>query len=190
MNSRGVSKYIPPAYTYLTHEFYKEAVRQAKTRGRESHIDIREWARESWTYHAKGQEFFSSFAPSALNNGCGYIGIWLTPALSSVMRTRLDASPLTDPDDRDDEIKLNHPRAPYLTMIGSSNYGLRSATRDLEANVLVTTLSTPLRAHLHEEILQLRHFATDVVGEEMFARKDRVVPWGVKVAARAIETML
>ncbi|KAL8279179.1 hypothetical protein RQP46_008435 [Phenoliferia psychrophenolica] len=170
LNSRGVSKYIPPAYTHLQKEFHDEAVRQATSRKRESHIEIREWKREGWTYHAKG--------------------IWLTPSLASTTRTPHESSPFSDPNERDEEIKLNHPLAPYLTLIGSSNYGRRSAERDLEANVLLTTYSAELRADLQDEILGIRQYAVDLVDDQLFARSERRVPWGVKVAAKAIETML
>lgn len=102
----------------------------------------------------------------------------------------MDISPLSDPDERNNEITVNHPLAPYLTLVGSSNYGLRSATRDLEASVLVTTVSKGLRAALQEEVLQIRDHAVDRVDAALFARPDRRVPWGVPYAARAIETML
>lgn len=52
--SKGVSKYIPPAYTHLQHVFYDQAVARAKRRRRESHISLAEWKRPGWTYHAKG----------------------------------------------------------------------------------------------------------------------------------------
>jgi CDP-diacylglycerol--glycerol-3-phosphate 3-phosphatidyltransferase len=53
LNSKGVSKYIPPAYTYLEREFW-EAMCE---RGREERIELREWRRNGWTYHAKGPNF-------------------------------------------------------------------------------------------------------------------------------------
>lgn len=99
-------------------------------------------------------------------------------------------SPLHDPNDRDHEIKLTYPVAPYLTLIGSSNYGRRSAERDLEANVLITTFSHELRQDLQKEIMGIRKYAVTKVDDALFERKDRQVHWGVKVAARAIETML
>ena len=75
-------------------------------------------------------------------------------------------------------------------MIGSSNYGRRSAERDLEANVLLTTYSSELRGDLQDEILGIRKYAVDLVDDQLFTRRDRQVPWGVKVAAKMIETML
>lgn len=88
------------------------------------------------------------------------------------------------------DIRLHHPLPPYLTLIGSSNYGRRSAARDLEANVLVTTDAGELQHRLKAELDGIRRYATDPVDESLFARKDRRVPWGVKVAAKVIEDML
>lgn len=56
--------------------------------------------------------------------------------------------------------------------------------------MLLTTYSAELRADLQEEILGIRQYAVDLVDDQLFARKERTVPWGVKVAAKAIETML
>ncbi|GAA5964590.1 hypothetical protein JCM21900_002651 [Sporobolomyces salmonicolor] len=169
-NSRGVSRFIPPAYTYFSQQFYTEIVDHAERRRREPHVEMREWRRDGWTYHAKG--------------------IWLTPALSNRLSSPLDASPLADANDRDDELVHLHPLPPYLTLIGSSNYGGRSAQRDLEANVLVTTHSAQLRRELERELRGIRWFADERVEPALFERTERKVPWGVRVAARAIETML
>lgn len=49
--SPGFSKYLPPAYTYLERLFYDEV----KQRGRQDHLQLREWKRDGWTYHAKGK---------------------------------------------------------------------------------------------------------------------------------------
>ncbi|KAJ7683694.1 hypothetical protein B0H17DRAFT_1073780 [Mycena rosella] len=48
--SRGVSGRIPEGYTLLEQRFMK-AVQRA---GRESGVQLNEWEREGWTYHAKG----------------------------------------------------------------------------------------------------------------------------------------
>ncbi|SCZ89770.1 BZ3500_MvSof-1268-A1-R1_Chr1-3g01568 [Microbotryum saponariae] len=169
-NSRGVSKYIPPAYTHLQHQFYKQMIEQSQRRDRESHVELREWKRQGWTYHAKG--------------------IWLTPSLTSPTRFPHNHSPRSDYNDLDGWIRHTHPVPPWLTVIGSSNYGSRSASRDLEANVLLTTSSPRLRKTLGKELEALRSYAVDIVNEELFKRKDRVVPWGVRIAAKVIEDML
>ncbi|SGY17357.1 BQ5605_C015g07759 [Microbotryum silenes-dioicae] len=169
-NSRGVSKYIPPAYTHLQHQFYKQMIEESQRRDRESHVELREWKRQGWTYHAKG--------------------IWLIPSLTSTTRFPHNHSSRSDYNDLDGWIRHTHPEPPWLTVIGSSNYGSRSASRDLEANVLLTTSSPRLRKALGKELEALRSYAVDVVNEELFERKDRVVPWGVRIAAKIIKDML
>ncbi|ORZ03397.1 hypothetical protein BCR43DRAFT_483288 [Syncephalastrum racemosum] len=49
-NSRGVSRFLPPAYTWIEKQFYK----QARRAGRSEDITIKEYSRPGWTYHAKG----------------------------------------------------------------------------------------------------------------------------------------
>lgn len=59
--SRGVSRFIPPAYTYFAQRFHDEVLKQQarkQKRGRGddgSLVEMREWRREGWTYHAKGE---------------------------------------------------------------------------------------------------------------------------------------
>ncbi|KAH3900448.1 related to CDP-diacylglycerol--glycerol-3-phosphate 3-phosphatidyltransferase [Saccharomycodes ludwigii] len=54
--SKGVSKYLPDAYTYLSYKFLKEVSKK----GYENSICLREWKRgvvnqpSGWSYHAKG----------------------------------------------------------------------------------------------------------------------------------------
>ncbi|GAA6041561.1 hypothetical protein JCM8097_004265 [Rhodosporidiobolus ruineniae] len=183
-NSRGVSRFIPPAYTYFAQRFHQDILakraEREKRRGSEEgvRVEMREWKREGWTYHAKG--------------------IWLAPALSNPFSppaadpstSFTPATYLTDPHDHDFSLRYAHPSPPFLTLLGSSNYGGRSAARDLEAGVLLTTHAPQLRWDLEKEVRGIRQYATDEVNEEMFEREDRKVPWGVRIAARAIETML
>ncbi|GAA6025151.1 hypothetical protein JCM11491_000233, partial [Sporobolomyces phaffii] len=52
--SKGVSKYIPPAYTQFSKQFYQEVVDQATRRRKaELGVEMREWKKAGWTYHAK-----------------------------------------------------------------------------------------------------------------------------------------
>ncbi|GAA5999906.1 CDP-diacylglycerol--glycerol-3-phosphate 3-phosphatidyltransferase [Rhodotorula paludigena] len=178
-NSRGVSRFIPPAYTYFSQRFYEAVVEQARRkRLDEPGVEMSEWKRDGWTYHAKG--------------------IWLAPSVSnpfspptSTSFSPLPASLSFDPQTHDLPLRLQHPSPPFLTLVGSSNFGARSAARDLEAGVLVTTQNTALRWALEKEVRAIHdHARAGVVTAETFERKDRRVPWGVKVAARAIEGML
>lgn len=56
--------------------------------------------------------------------------------------------------------------------------------------MLVTTDAKALQRDLGKELSEIRRYATDVVNQRLFERKARKVPWGVKVAAKAIESML
>ncbi|KAI8972155.1 hypothetical protein BDB01DRAFT_861943 [Pilobolus umbonatus] len=49
-NSKGVSRFLPPAYTFIERQFYK----QVKKWKRQQDIFIHEYKRPGWTYHAKG----------------------------------------------------------------------------------------------------------------------------------------
>ncbi|CAO3613127.1 unnamed protein product [Cunninghamella blakesleeana] len=49
-NSKGVSRYLPPAYTYIEKQFYRQVLKS----GRQDTITIEEYKRPGWTYHAKG----------------------------------------------------------------------------------------------------------------------------------------
>lgn len=49
--SKGVSKYLPAGYTWLTQRFWRRLVSQ----GRAKDVTISEWGKPGWTYHAKGE---------------------------------------------------------------------------------------------------------------------------------------
>lgn len=172
LNSKGPSKYIPPAYTYLTKRFYEQA--QARLRpGQESHLELREWARPGWTYHAKG--------------------IWLSPSFPtpSHLRQPFAHRPMTDrPLSLSPYFRGLHPLPPHLSVIGSSNFGPRSAGRDIEASVLVQTTDERLRWEMEKELRGIREWAKGIVDERLFARKERQVGWGVRRAAEALESFL
>ncbi|KXS22154.1 phospholipase D/nuclease [Gonapodya prolifera JEL478] len=127
--SRGISRFIPHAYTHLERVAFEKA-RRAGQNG----VRIWEWKRGGWTYHAKG--------------------LWLSP-----------------PKD---------PSHPFMTVIGSTNFGKRSFTRDVETNAVVVTTNRPLREQMAEEVRRLWKDA-EPVGEETFRRHDRRVPVWVKL---------
>lgn len=73
---------------------------------------------------------------------------------------------------------------PTLTVVGSSNYGYRSAVRDLEVNLIIQTFSPDLRRELAKEIEHIGMYAVEKVDEALFAKTDRKVGWINKLAAR------
>lgn len=127
-----------------------------------------------------------------------HAGIWLAPSVSNPFSPATPTSLSTtllgsshDAQTHDLALRLSHPSPPFLSLVGSSNFGARSATRDLEAGVLVTTHSSKLRWALEGEVRRIRAWCKGgEVTHELFERDDRKVPWLVKVAARRIEGML
>ena len=67
---------------------------------------------------------------------------------------------------------------PFLTFVGSSNFGYRSVFRDLEAQLVVATQNRRLQGALHEE--QRRLFArASPTSLDALRQPDRGVPWWV-----------
>lgn len=122
------------------------------------------------------------------------LGIWLAPSVFNPLSPPAPSSTSTtltvDPHVDEFSLRYSHPSPPFLTLIGSSNYGSRSAARDLEAGVLLTTHNSTLRWALENEVRLIRKYADVLVDRKMFEKPDRKVPWGVRMAANAIETML
>ncbi|EGG10378.1 uncharacterized protein MELLADRAFT_103410 [Melampsora larici-populina 98AG31] len=162
--SKGVSKYIPDAYTYLESLFYQDIIKARK----QDQIQIREWIKEGWTYHAKG--------------------IWL----SRICNPNPSADIPTDSTHLNSNRSISNEFEPFLTMIGSSNYGRRSAERDLECNLLIIdeTEEKGVSNQLTEELTGLRKNATGLVCEDWFEGDGRQVGLGVKLATRLIRNML
>ena len=69
------------------------------------------------------------------------------------------------------------------TMLGSSNYGYRSACRDLESQVFLVTTNENLRRRLREERNALFEFST-LVDSATFLRRDHFVPFWVKAFSK------
>jgi CDP-diacylglycerol---glycerol-3-phosphate 3-phosphatidyltransferase len=76
-----------------------------------------------------------------------------------------------------------------MTMIGSPNFGYRSNERDLEAQAIVITENAGLRKAVHQELELLRKYCAPVT-DETFQRKERYVPYGVRIATSFVRSML
>lgn len=46
---------LPEAYTWLERRFWQAAVKAGKISPSHKSIELNEWEREGWTYHAKGE---------------------------------------------------------------------------------------------------------------------------------------
>ncbi|MCJ1405454.1 CDP-diacylglycerol--glycerol-3-phosphate 3-phosphatidyltransferase [Xylographa trunciseda] len=152
--SKGVSGMLPPAYTLLSRRFLHAAIRVAP-----GAVTLREWRRGTvglaggWTYHAKG--------------------LWLTlPSSSSPPNQKTDDSAIAT---------LSLCSGPAVTIIGSSNYTVRSYSLDVEVGAIVVTTDPGLQARLRKEEENLLRYSK-IVTEEDLKGGERRVGWRVRVA--------
>ncbi|KAG9046792.1 CDP-diacylglycerol--glycerol-3-phosphate 3-phosphatidyltransferase [Tulasnella sp. UAMH 9824] len=52
--SKGISGRLPEAYTWLERRFWAAASKAGKISPQDSKVELSEWERQGWTYHAKG----------------------------------------------------------------------------------------------------------------------------------------
>eukprot|EP00794_Sanderia_malayensis_P009171 gene9171-10144_t len=76
---------------------------------------------------------------------------------------------------------------PYLTMFGSSNFGNRSAYRDLEAQILLVTRNETLSHELEKEKNNLKDYST-FVGADTYRNNDRRTPLWVFLIRTIMKT--
>ena len=109
-------------------------------------VQLREWERDGWTYHAKGKTstLISASIVLVLIFTPTLAGIWLRPTPYSY---------------------------PYLTLFGSTNLNNRSANLDTELSFIMVTTSTTLRKRLGEELDGLRDHSQTWRGGERHVRK-------------------
>jgi CDP-diacylglycerol--glycerol-3-phosphate 3-phosphatidyltransferase len=123
-------------------------------------VDLKEWNKRSWTYHAKGtltpSSLFSCMC-QLLSSVSSSAGIWLSPKQDSL---------------------------PILTLFGSTNLNSRSAELDTELSFVMLANSGAVRRKLQLELQGLNEFAEDWKGNQ---RNVRVV---TKVLARLLSGYL
>ena len=166
--STGLSALLPLAYTHLASQFL-DAVRKA---GLSERVTLQEWKRGlvgtegGWTYHAKG--IWVTLPPNFL------------PPSSTSGAASGSSTTATEEEEGDKDT------GPSITVIGSSNYTLRSHTLDTESNALIITSSPDLRRRLGEEEKWLAEWAGDKVdgpsGFEKIEGEGRRVRWWVKAS--------
>ncbi|KAL8604484.1 hypothetical protein ACOMHN_015768 [Nucella lapillus] len=122
--AKGIAGYIPAAYIYIARTFFQ----QVQHLRQEQRIQLYEYLRENWTFHAKGLWYY-----------------------------------------------LPQKNLPSLTLIGSANFGYRSACRDLECQLAVVTENESLQQQLREEHVRL-YQSSVLVNAERFRRADRRIP--------------
>ncbi|SAM77039.1 related to PGS1-phosphatidylglycerophosphate synthase [Ustilago bromivora] len=85
--SKGVSGWIPEAYTWYEYQFWKALQRSRRLLGQDGRdvnqggVEIREWNKDGWTYHAKGiwytppsSELADESAPTMMHVGSSNYG--------------------------------------------------------------------------------------------------------------------
>ncbi|XP_064089434.1 CDP-diacylglycerol--glycerol-3-phosphate 3-phosphatidyltransferase, mitochondrial-like isoform X2 [Macrobrachium nipponense] len=72
---------------------------------------------------------------------------------------------------------------PFLTMIGSPNFGRRSVNRDLESQLVIMTSNHPLQTALHGEQHHL-YSSANLVTRQTFTQADRLVPYWIYMKIR------
>ncbi|MCJ1282989.1 CDP-diacylglycerol--glycerol-3-phosphate 3-phosphatidyltransferase [Xylographa opegraphella] len=152
--SKGVSGMLPPAYTLLSRRFLHAANQTAP-----GTVTLCEWRRgtvglmDGWTYHAKG--------------------LWLTLPSSAASRTQKTKE--------SSEAMPSLSTGPSVTIIGSSNYTVRSYSLDVEVGAIVVTTDAGLQERLRKEEENLLQYSK-VVTEEDLKGGERRVGWRVRVA--------
>lgn len=111
-------------------------------------VRLREWEKDGWTYHSKGESRVY-LRPHAVFAD-GLTGIWLSPPGPS--------------------------SNPFFTFVGSSNLSNRSLKYDTELSLLLMTSSPSLRKALGQEVQNLNLNARDV-GEQTWKEDNRRVSW-------------
>ncbi|WFD28447.1 CDP-diacylglycerol--glycerol-3-phosphate 1-phosphatidyltransferase [Malassezia nana] len=163
--SRGITNRIPAAYTYMESQFWNEVVKK------KLHLPI-DPQRDSM------QDLYDPVSTGPISSvelrewrkyGWTYHskGLWLSPP------TRRKGTCL-----------------PCATLIGSSNYGARSETFDLECSLLITTHAPFLRQTLATEVMDMREDARDLMNEEAFQAKERRVDLVTRCLTHLVKYMM
>ena len=162
--SKGVSGMLPPAYTLLSRRFLRRARREASDA-----VELREWRLgtvgrpHGWTYHAKG--LWLTFGSSGRGDG----------------PQEAVANPAFSPGPQTPSEKLEESEGPSVTVIGSSNYTVRSYSLDTEVGAVIVTTDKDLKTRLKAEGQNLlRH--SRVVSEQDLQGGERRVGLGVRLA--------
>lgn len=107
-------------------------------------VELKEWNRQGWTYHAKGAlAAFSLRVEINRRSGAFILGIWLSPNPGSL---------------------------PILTLFGSTNLNSRSAHLDTELSFVMLANSETVQEKLHLELQGLQNFAEDWKGDRRNVR--------------------
>lgn len=162
MGSKGLSGRIPAGYTLLERRFWERVLAARRQWVDGTGIQLAEWQRPGWTYHAKGLETMLSTPPA--DAVMILLGIWLARSAH---------------------------QSPYATLFGSTNLNSRSAHLDTEISFLLSVPEheSSLRAALQREVAHIRKNAIPV-DSSTFALPERQVSLSTKAIVALVGSML
>eukprot|EP00041_Stephanoeca_diplocostata_P033076 m.1082685 g.1082685 ORF g.1082685 m.1082685 type:complete len:535 (-) comp24267_c0_seq14:2184-3788(-) len=172
LGARGIMGHIPAVYTKLAHEFFAQVEASACA----DRVALFEYTRRQWTFHVKGLWAYPPPPVATTDVGAtdGALGGEASTVMQEMRRKLGGGGPL--------EAQL-----PWMTLIGSPNFGYRSVHRDIECQVAIVTTNQHLRESLHREKESVYEHSTKVV-HETFRAADRVVKVWEAVATRFIRS--
>lgn len=162
LGSKGLSGRIPAGYTLLEKRFWERVMAAGRQWADGMGIQLSEWQRPGWTYHAKGLETMLSTPPT--DTVVVLLGIWLARSVR---------------------------QSPYATLFGSTNLNSRSAHLDTEISFVLSVPEheLSLRAALQRELTHIRKNAAPV-DSGTFALPERQVSLSTKVIVGLVGSML
>lgn len=172
----GVSGMVPWAYDTVLRDWMENLPRN-------SDVNVYEYTRDSWTFHAKGLwiEMPSTTEPRATQPALAESGT------SSSTSGSAPSAPTLTPQPSPRAAQSSHAPSAYFTLVGSSNFGTRSMARDLESQLAIFSTNQSLGQVLREERDYIFNGAPEVTAETFESRADNhstllklVVPFASK----------
>jgi len=85
---------------------------------------------------------------------------------------------------------IDNASKPNLSLIGSSNLGVRSATRDIELQLLIVTENPTVMDKLDQERKALFSSTVAVADDTLFKKPERAVPWYIALISELVSQFL
>jgi CDP-diacylglycerol--glycerol-3-phosphate 3-phosphatidyltransferase len=180
-NGSGVSGMVPWAYDTVLKDWILALPR-------DSNIHVHEYVREGWTFHAKGLwiEMNQDGQPPDQSSSATSSSSSSTASDASIASSSSRVSSSTSPSSSEQTRTIGRPTASF-TLVGSSNFGVRSMKRDLETQLAIFTTNEDLSRRLREEREYIFQGAQEVTPQTFEQRADNhssmlrfVIPFATK----------
>lgn len=159
--SRGLSKYIPMAYSYIAAQQLirlKELWDLYANPSNSAGPQFYEYSSSEWTFHSKGIWLYLShdhLNPSEDNfSVSSNESTNVSPNGSSCTNQAIQSMPL-----------------PSVTILGSSNYGIRSSVRDLDLSFCLSTRDLRLKRLLQKEVSQIERCSNPIITKNVLVQR-------------------